>query len=109
LNFFAVAKGNMYTLADPVRVFTLKGESVGQEGFYTRIGHGRRPPLSRIEYIFALFWFFPTEVDYRRRSRAPTRHFFANNVMFRATVFRRAMFPDAPLVLDAALCLPIKW
>jgi hypothetical protein len=28
-DFFAVAKGNMYTLADRVRVFTLKGESVG--------------------------------------------------------------------------------
>jgi hypothetical protein len=51
-DFFAVAKGNMYTLADRVRVFTLKGESVGQEGFYTRIGHGRhRSPLSRIEYM----------------------------------------------------------
>jgi len=38
---FAVAKGNMYTLADRIRVFTLKGENVGQEGFNTRIGHGR--------------------------------------------------------------------
>src|SRR5262249_28043721 len=48
-DFFAVAKGNLYTLADRVRVFTLKGENVGQEGFYTRIGHGRhRLPLSRI-------------------------------------------------------------
>ena len=42
-NFFAVAKGNMYTLADRVRVFTLKGENVGQEGFYTRVGHGSSP------------------------------------------------------------------
>ena len=42
----------MYTLADRVRIFTLKGENVGQEGFYTRIGHGRhRSPLSRIEYM----------------------------------------------------------
>ena len=31
-DFFAVAKGNMYTLADRVRVVTLKGEYVGQEG-----------------------------------------------------------------------------
>jgi hypothetical protein len=38
----------MYTLADRVRVFTLKGENVGQEGFHTRIGHGRhRSPLSQ--------------------------------------------------------------
>jgi hypothetical protein len=29
-DFFAVAKGNMYTLADRVRVFTLKGENVRQ-------------------------------------------------------------------------------
>jgi hypothetical protein len=42
-DFFAVAKGNMYTLADRVRVFTLKGENVGQEGFYTRVGHGSSP------------------------------------------------------------------
>ena len=34
-DFFTVAKGNMYTLADRVRVFTLKDENVGQEGFYT--------------------------------------------------------------------------
>jgi hypothetical protein len=42
----------MYTLADRVRIFTLKGENVGQEGFYTRIGHERhRSPLSPIEYM----------------------------------------------------------
>jgi hypothetical protein len=40
-DFFAVAKGDMYTLADRIRVFPFKGEDVGQEGFYSRIGHGR--------------------------------------------------------------------
>ena len=49
--------------------------------------------------------FFPTEADYRRRSRAPIRHFFANNVLFRATVFRRSMFPDAPLVRGRCIML----
>ena len=39
-DFFAVAKGNMYTLADRIRVFTLKGENVGQEGFNTRMVMG---------------------------------------------------------------------
>src|SRR6516165_10265349 len=48
----AVGKRDMHTLADRVWVFALKGENVGQEGFYTRIGHGRhRSPLSRMEYI----------------------------------------------------------
>src|SRR6516162_4804155 len=47
-DFFAVAKGNMYTLADRIRVFTFKGENVGQERFNTRIGHGsHRSPLSQ--------------------------------------------------------------
>ena len=46
---FAVAKGNMYTLADRIRVFTLKGENVGQEGFYTRIGHGRHRLAPQIQ------------------------------------------------------------
>jgi hypothetical protein len=35
----AVGKRDMHTLSD--RVWALKGENVGQEGFYTRIGHGR--------------------------------------------------------------------
>ena len=58
---FAVAEGNMYTLADRIGVFTLKGENVGQEGFYTRIGHGRhRSPLSPIEYMPARYgWVNP--------------------------------------------------
>jgi glycosyltransferase involved in cell wall biosynthesis len=60
---------------------------------------------SLYDRAFALFWFFPTEVDYQRRSRALTRYFFANNVMFRATVFRRAMFPDAPLVRGRCIML----
>src|SRR6516162_2403506 len=46
-DFFAVAKGNMYTLADRIRVFTFKGENVCQEGIYACLGHGRhRSPLS---------------------------------------------------------------
>jgi hypothetical protein len=56
-DFFAVAKGNMYTLADRVRVVTLKGEYVGQEGFYARIGHGRRrSPLSRNRLYACQLW-----------------------------------------------------
>jgi hypothetical protein len=40
-DLLAVGKSNMHTLANRVWVFALKGENVGQEEFYTRIGHGR--------------------------------------------------------------------
>ena len=53
---------------------------------------------SLYDRAFALFWFFPTEVDYRKTSRRPCKGFFANNVIFRAEAFRPVMFPDAPLV-----------
>ena len=38
-NLLAIGKSNMHTFADRLWVFALKGENVGQEGFYTRIGH----------------------------------------------------------------------
>lgn len=45
---------------------------------------------------FALFWFFPLERDAGARRR--TDHFFANNVIFRASVFRDHPFPESNLV-----------
>ena len=49
IDFPAVGKRNMHTIADRLRVFAFKGENVGQESLYTRIGHGRlRSPQSRI-------------------------------------------------------------
>jgi glycosyltransferase involved in cell wall biosynthesis len=53
---------------------------------------------SLYDRAFALFWFFPTETDYHTWSRSPTKNFFANNVIFRTSVFRPIMFPDAPIV-----------
>jgi glycosyltransferase involved in cell wall biosynthesis len=53
---------------------------------------------SLYDRAFALLWFFPTEAEYRARSRSPTTRFFANNVLFRAGVFRLIAFPSAPLV-----------
>lgn len=53
---------------------------------------------SLYDRAFAIFWFFPTEADYRSQSRGPCAYFFANNVMFRAGAFRPVVFPDAPLV-----------
>ena len=45
---------------------------------------------------FALFWFFPLAQDAGVRRR--TNHFFANNVLFRASVFRDLPFPESDLV-----------
>jgi hypothetical protein len=42
----------MYTLADRVWVFTLKGENVGQEGFYTRIGRGFKHPWGKAKFAY---------------------------------------------------------
>jgi hypothetical protein len=48
INFAAVGKRNMRALADRFWAFAFKGENVGQERFYTRVGHGRhRSPRSR--------------------------------------------------------------
>jgi hypothetical protein len=44
----AVGKRDKYTIADSLSVFAFKGENVGQESLYARIGHGRlRSPQSR--------------------------------------------------------------
>ena len=49
ISFAAVGNRNMHTLADRLWIFAFKGENVGHERFYTRIGHGHhRPPRSRI-------------------------------------------------------------
>jgi glycosyltransferase involved in cell wall biosynthesis len=60
---------------------------------------------SLYDRAFALFWFFPTEADYRARSRSPTTRFFANNVLFRAGVFRSITFPSAPLARGRCVML----
>ena len=40
INFPAVGKRNMHTVSDRLWAFAFKGENVGQERFYTRVGHG---------------------------------------------------------------------
>ena len=52
---------------------------------------------------FALFWFFPLASDGGARRR--TNHFFANNVLFRASVFRAHPFPDSDLVRGTCINL----
>ena len=45
------------------------------------------------------------QADYSGLSRAPSEHFFANNVLFRAEAFRPVMFPDAPLIRGRCVML----
>ena len=61
---------------------------------------------SLYEKAFALFWFFPLPSEMKGRQSAS--RFFANNVLFRAEVFKNTPFPDAPLVRGKCLVLAKK-
>jgi Glycosyl transferase family 2 len=61
---------------------------------------------SLYEKAFAVFWFFPLASEVHQRG--PASYFYANNVIFRADVFKNMPYPDSNLVRGQCVLLARK-
>jgi hypothetical protein len=77
-----------------------------QEGADVVGGATHMETRSTYEKAFAAFWFFPLASEVHKRG--PSSRFFANNVIFRAEVFKCTPFPDSLLVRGQCALLADK-
>jgi hypothetical protein len=77
-----------------------------QEGADVVGGATHMEKRSTYEKAFAAFWFFPLAGEAQKR-RASS-HFFANNVLFRAEIFKSRPFPKSSLVRGQCTLLAEK-